>query len=84
MSSCVAAVVIGPQYPGRTLVFVNTIAALRKLGALLQTLRLPVHQLHANMQQRQRLKHLDRFRQNERAILVVRAPVWGVLWLQAE
>ena len=59
-----------PQYPGRTLVFVNTISALRKLSAVLTTLRLPVHQLHANMQQRQRLKHLERFRDDPRAVLV--------------
>ena len=50
--------------------FVNTISALRKLSAVLTTLRLPVHQLHANMQQRQRLKHLERFRDDPRAVLV--------------
>ena len=60
------------QYPGRTLVFVNTIVVLKRLTALLNTLRLPAYALHAGMQQRQRLKNLDRFKSNGRAILVVR------------
>ncbi|CAM9988861.1 unnamed protein product, partial [Phaeothamnion confervicola] len=58
------------QYNGRTLVFVNSIAGARRLTALLVALRLPAAALHAQMQQRQRLRNLDRFRESARAILV--------------
>ena len=44
------------------IVFVNAISALRRLLSLLKILQLPVEGLHGNMQQRQRLKYLDRFR----------------------
>ena len=44
------------------IVFVNAISALRRLLAILKTLRLPVEGLHGNMQQRARLKYLDRFK----------------------
>ncbi|KAK9811744.1 hypothetical protein WJX72_009411 [[Myrmecia] bisecta] len=58
------------QHPGRTLVFVNAISSIRRLGALLKLLGLPAAPLHASMQQRQRLKALDRFKANDDAILV--------------
>ncbi|KAL7747047.1 ATP-dependent RNA helicase [Sorochytrium milnesiophthora] len=58
------------RYPGRTLVFVNSIATLRRLVPLLTHLKLPVYGLHAQMQQRQRLKNLDRFTANENSILL--------------
>ncbi|KDD74614.1 DEAD/DEAH box helicase, partial [Helicosporidium sp. ATCC 50920] len=58
------------QHPGRTLVFVNAIAAARRLTAILKILGLPVQALHAEQQQRQRLKALDRFRDSEQAVLV--------------
>ena len=48
------------QYPNRTLVFVNTIDTLRRLSAILTLLKLSPLPLHAGMQQRQRLKNLDR------------------------
>ena len=50
------------QQPGLVIVFVNAISALRRLLSLLKILQLPVEGLHGNMQQRQRLKYLDRFR----------------------
>ena len=50
------------QEPGLVIVFVNAISALRRLLAILKTLRLPVEGLHGNMQQRARLKYLDRFK----------------------
>lgn len=58
------------QHPGRTLVFANAISTVRRLAALLRLLQLPVVPLHASMQQRQRLKALDRFKSSEDAILV--------------
>ena len=42
----------------------------RRLAAVLAILQLPVHALHAGMQQRQRLTALDRFRTNPQGVLV--------------
>jgi len=58
------------SHPGRTIVFVNAISAVRRLAAILKLLGLPIHALHAGMQQRARLKALDRFRTDSNAILV--------------
>lgn len=44
------------RHPGRALVFVNAVSSVRRLGALLQLLGLPAYVLHAQQQQRQRLK----------------------------
>ena len=57
-------------YPGRTIVFVNAVSALRRLSGILTTLRVNVYPLHSEMEQRQRLKNLDRFRANNKAILL--------------
>lgn len=57
-------------YPGRTVVFVNAISTVRRLAAVLKLLELPVYALHAGMQQRARLKALDRFKSNDNAILL--------------
>lgn len=54
--------------------FLNSIKALKALAHTMTLLELPVFALHAHMQQRQRLKSLDRFRASTRAFLVVRAP----------
>ncbi|CAH0476728.1 unnamed protein product [Peronospora belbahrii] len=58
------------QYPGRTIIFLNAIHQVRKLASLLNLLDLPVFALHAEMQQRQRLKKLDGFRAHAKGILV--------------
>lgn len=58
------------SHPGRTLVFVNAISAVRRLAAVLKVLGLPVKALHAGMQQRSRLKALDKFKSDPKAILV--------------
>ena len=58
------------RYPGRTLIFVNAISCLRRVLSILTLLSLPVFGLHANMQQRQRLKNLERFKEVPNAILV--------------
>ncbi|KAG7669560.1 hypothetical protein Ndes2526B_g05899 [Nannochloris sp. 'desiccata'] len=58
------------SHPGRTIVFVNAISAVRRLAAILKLLGLPIYALHAGMQQRARLKALDRFRTDSNAILV--------------
>ncbi|KAI8379899.1 P-loop containing nucleoside triphosphate hydrolase protein [Choanephora cucurbitarum] len=58
------------RYPGRTIVFVNSIDAIRRLVPVFKLLNVEVLGLHAQMQQKQRLKSLDRFKQNPKAVLV--------------
>ena len=49
------------KYTGRTLVFANSIDCVRRLTNLFRLLkRQPLH-LHANMEQKQRLKNLEKF-----------------------
>ncbi|KAL6517155.1 hypothetical protein OROHE_017861 [Orobanche hederae] len=55
---------------GRTIVFCTSIAALRRISSLLRILSINVWTLHSEMQQRARLKSVDRFRANEHSILV--------------
>ncbi|CAM6088553.1 unnamed protein product [Calypogeia fissa] len=55
---------------GRTIVFCTSIAALRRASAILRLLQIPVWPLHAQMQQRARLKTMDRFRGSEDCVLV--------------
>ena len=58
------------RFPGRTLVFVNSIGGVRRLAAALGALGLPVTSLHASLLQRQRLAHLEKFRSSENGVLV--------------
>ena len=59
------------QHPGQKLiVFVNAISCVRRLASLLTFLALPAYPLHAEMQQRQRLRNLDRFKAEAGAILI--------------
>ncbi|KAI0066909.1 DEAD-domain-containing protein [Artomyces pyxidatus] len=58
------------RYPGRTLVFLSSIDGIRRLTPLLELLGLPVYPLHSQLEQRQRLKNLDRFKSNPHAILL--------------
>lgn len=44
--------------------FVNAVSSLRRVAAILKVLGLPALALHAQQQQRQRLKALDRFKAN--------------------
>jgi ATP-dependent RNA helicase DDX24/MAK5 len=57
-------------HPGRTIVFVNAVSSVRRLAAILKLLGLPAAPLHAQMQQRQRLKALDRFKADPNGLLV--------------
>jgi ATP-dependent RNA helicase DDX24/MAK5 len=50
------------RYPGKTIVFVNSIDAIRRLVPILSHLVPNVYGLHAEMQQKQRIKNLERFR----------------------
>ena len=58
------------SYPGRTIVFCNSIDCVHRLCALFALLRVEPLRLHANMQQRQRLKNLERFAAKPKAVLV--------------
>ncbi|XP_066030505.1 ATP-dependent RNA helicase DDX24 isoform X1 [Pocillopora verrucosa] len=58
------------RYPGRTLVFSNTVDCVRRLGSLFRLLDFDPWVLHASMQQRQRLKNLDRFKQSASGLLL--------------
>ncbi|KAJ2156802.1 ATP-dependent RNA helicase [Coemansia sp. RSA 552] len=58
------------RYPARTLVFVNSIDSIRRMLPMLRLLKVSVFGLHAQMEQRQRLKSIDWFRATENAVLV--------------
>lgn len=49
------------QYPGRSLIFVNSIKAARRLDGLLRALGINCRTLHAQLQQKQRLMALESF-----------------------
>lgn len=58
------------KYQGRTLVFANSIDCVRRLTNVFRLLkRDPLH-LHANMDQKQRLKNLEKFNKEENSILI--------------
>ncbi|XP_060117828.1 ATP-dependent RNA helicase DDX24 [Heteronotia binoei] len=58
------------QYPGRTMVFANSIDCIKRLTALLTILDYNPLPLHANMHQKQRLKNLERFAERDRCVLL--------------
>jgi ATP-dependent RNA helicase DDX24/MAK5 len=58
------------RHQGRTLIFCNSISCVRRLAQLLTLLRCRPLPLHANMMQRQRLKNLDRFREDPCGLLL--------------
>lgn len=59
----------------RTLVFVNSITCVKRLVSILTLLGIVVYPLHSKMQQRQRLKNLDRFTEATTPILMVATDV---------
>ncbi|KAL1459750.1 hypothetical protein WDU94_011705 [Cyamophila willieti] len=58
------------QHPGRTLVFCNSISSVKRMTQLLTMLKCSPLPLHASMNQRQRLKNLDKFRAQSNSILL--------------
>lgn len=58
------------QYPGRTMVFANSIDCIKRLNSLLVILDCTPLSLHANMHQKQRLKNLERFAEKESCVLL--------------
>lgn len=55
---------------GRSIIFCTSIAAVRHVAAVLSLLQLQAWPLHAQMQQRQRLKYMDRFQSREDSCLI--------------
>lgn len=58
------------RHPGRTLIFCNSIGCVKRLSTLLSLLECGALPLHASMAQRQRLKNLERFRDNPLGVLI--------------
>ncbi|XP_055535210.1 ATP-dependent RNA helicase ddx24 [Wyeomyia smithii] len=58
------------RHPGRTLVFCNSIDCVKRLVSLFGYLNCDPLSLFGSMQQRQRLKNLERFTQNSAALLI--------------
>ncbi|WWC66623.1 uncharacterized protein I206_100526 [Kwoniella pini CBS 10737] len=58
------------RYPGRSIVFVGSVDGIRRLIPLFTLLQLPIFPLHSQLQQKQRLKNLDRFKSTKNAILI--------------
>ncbi|KAI9006355.1 P-loop containing nucleoside triphosphate hydrolase protein [Hyaloraphidium curvatum] len=58
------------EFPGRTLVFVASIDSVSRLAGWLKMLRIACFPLHGKLQQRQRLKNLDRFKTSARGVLI--------------
>ena len=54
------------QYPGRSMVFANSIDCIKRLNSLLMILDHTPLPLHANMHQKQRLKNLERFAERDK------------------
>ena len=58
------------RYPARTIVFVNSIDAIRRLVPILTLLQVKAIGLHAEMQQKQRLSHLEKFKSTPNSVLI--------------
>ncbi|GBP67429.1 ATP-dependent RNA helicase DDX24 [Eumeta japonica] len=57
-------------HPGRTIVFCNSIGSVKRLAQLFSLLKCRPLPLHASMPQRQRLKNLERFRDDPHGVLI--------------
>ncbi|WWC58365.1 uncharacterized protein I303_100905 [Kwoniella dejecticola CBS 10117] len=58
------------RYPGRSIVFIGSVDGIRRLIPLFTLLQLPIFPLHSQLQQKQRLKNLDRFKSTKNGILI--------------
>ncbi|KAG9028583.1 ATP-dependent RNA helicase [Tulasnella sp. JGI-2019a] len=58
------------RYPGRTLVFLSAIDGIRRLLPILKLLGINAFPLHADLQQKQRLTNLEKFRETSNAVLI--------------
>lgn len=55
---------------GRVLLFANSIDTIRRISHLMALLEIPTISLHAQMQQRQRLNNLDRFKATDECVMI--------------
>ncbi|KAF9810023.1 hypothetical protein SFRURICE_003151 [Spodoptera frugiperda] len=58
------------RHPGRTIVFCNSIGSVKRLAQLFTLLKCRPLPLHASMPQRQRIKNLERFRDDPHGVLI--------------
>lgn len=58
------------NYPGRTIVFCNSIECVKRSASVLSHLNVSPIVLHGKMEQKQRLKSLESFQKNEDSIMV--------------
>ena len=58
------------HHPGRTLVFCNSINNVRRLTSVFTLLEMNPFPLHAQMHQKQRLKHLEKFSGQDNSLLI--------------
>lgn len=58
------------MHSGRCLVFCNSGSSLKRLARLLTLLDVTVNTMHSGMQQRQRLKAIDRFKQRSNGVMI--------------
>ncbi|PRT53864.1 ATP-dependent RNA helicase MAK5 [Wickerhamiella sorbophila] len=60
----------GLLYPGKTIVFVNSVDAVKRIVPLLKELKLEAFGVHSDMMQKQRLRSLERFAATKSSVLV--------------
>ncbi|KAF8644930.1 hypothetical protein AX16_008212 [Volvariella volvacea WC 439] len=58
------------RYPGRSVVFLSSIDGIRRLMPLMELLNVKAFPLHSQLEQRQRLKNLDRFKSIQNSVLL--------------
>ncbi|XP_015126985.1 ATP-dependent RNA helicase DDX24 [Diachasma alloeum] len=58
------------RHQGRTLIFCNSIGCVKRLATLFGILKCHPLPLHASMQQRQRLKNLEKFQEDPNSLLI--------------
>jgi len=58
------------RYPGKSLVFLSSIDGIRRLMPLVELLNINAFPLHSQLEQRQRLKNLDRFMHTPNSVLL--------------
>ena len=58
------------RYPGRSLVFLSSIDGIRRLMPLLELLEIETYPLHSQLEQKQRLKNLERFKSTRNSVLL--------------
>ncbi|KAF1769504.1 hypothetical protein GCK72_001321 [Caenorhabditis remanei] len=58
------------RYQGRTIVFVNSVDAARRLYSILKAINIDPMILHAKMIQKQRLRNLEKFSESSNAVLI--------------